>query len=88
MTRTNILTIGGLKLVWLQIFRNTIMTGLIHKTITKVAITKLFGLRHLQLVKKRWASGRADKKVDVLTSTTFLLLFLDNLVPRPLGLQF
>ena len=54
----------------------------------KVAITKLFCLCHLQLVKKRWASGRADKKVDVLTFTTFLLLFLDNLVLRPLGLQF
>ena len=31
----------------LQIFHSTIMTGLIHKTITKAAITKLFGLPHL-----------------------------------------
>ena len=62
MTRTNILVIGGLKLDYMQIFHNTIMTALIHKTMTKAAITKLFGLLHLQLVKKRRASGRADKR--------------------------
>ena len=54
----------------LQIFHNIIMTRLIHKTITKAAITKLFGLHHLQLVKKKWASGWADKKVDILTFST------------------
>ena len=54
----------------LQIFYNTIMTGLIHKTITKAPITKFFGLQHLQLVKKRRASGPADKKVDILTFFT------------------
>ena len=54
----------------MQMFRNTLMTGLIHKTITKAPITKLFGLRHLQLVKKRRASGRADKKVYILTFST------------------
>ena len=51
----------------LQIFHNTIMTGLIHKTVTKAAILKFFGLRGLQFVKKRRASGRADKKVVILT---------------------
>ena len=51
----------------MQIFHNTKMTGLIHKTITKAAITKLYGLHHLQLVKKRHTSGQADKKVDILT---------------------
>ena len=45
-------------------------TGLIHKTITRTIITKLFGLRHLQLVKKRRASGWADKKVGILTFST------------------
>ena len=54
----------------LQIFHNIIMTRLIHKAITKAAITKLFGLHHLQLVKKRWTSGWADKKVDILTFST------------------
>ena len=61
----------------MQIFHNTIMTGLIHnydrfitETITRTAITKLFGVRHLQLVKKRRAGGRADKKVDILTFST------------------
>ena len=54
----------------LQIFHNIIMTRLIHKTITKAAITKLFGLHHLQLVKKKWASGWADKKVDILNFST------------------
>ena len=57
----------------MQIFYNTIMTGLIHKTITKAPITKLFGLRHLQLVKKRRACGRADKKVYILTFSTSTL---------------
>ena len=47
-----------------QIFRNS---GLIHKTISKAAIIKFFGLRRLQLVKTSRASGRADKKVDILT---------------------
>ena len=42
----------------------------IHKTITKVAIIKLFGLRQLQLVKKRRSSGRTDKKVDILIFST------------------
>ena len=37
--------------VGLQIFHNTIMTGLIHKILTKATITKLFGLHRLQLVK-------------------------------------
>ena len=54
----------------LQIFHNIIMTRLIHKTITKAAITKLFGLHHLQFVKKKWASGWADKKVDILNFST------------------
>ena len=55
----------------MQIFRNTIMTGLIHETITKAAITKFFGLRRLQLVKKRRASGSANKKVDILSFSSF-----------------
>ena len=46
-----------------------IMTGLIHKTITRTAITKLFGVLHL-LVKKRQAGGQANKKVDILTFST------------------
>ena len=54
----------------MQIFHNTIMTGSIHKTITRTAITKLFGLHHLQLVKMGWAKGRVDKKVDFLTFST------------------
>ena len=62
MIRTNILPIGSLKLDWMQILHNAIMTGLIHKTITRTAITKLFGLHHLQLVKMGQARGRADKK--------------------------
>ena len=47
-----------------QIFHNS---GLIHKTISKAAIITFFGLGRLQLVKTRRASGRADKKVDILT---------------------
>ena len=47
-----------------QIFHNS---GLIHKTIIKAAIIKFFGLRRLQLVETSRASGRADKKVDILT---------------------
>ena len=62
MTRTNILIIGGLKLDYMQIFHNTIMTASIHKTMTKAAITKLFALLHLRLVKNRRASGQADEK--------------------------
>ena len=54
----------------MQIFHNTVMAGLFHKTITKAAITKLFGLHHLQLIKKRRASRQADKKVDILTFST------------------
>ena len=46
------------------------MTGLIHKTKTRTTITKLFGVRHLHLVKKRQAGGRADKKVDILSFST------------------
>ena len=46
----------------MQIFHNTIMAGLIHKTITKALITKLFGLHHLQLVKKRLTVGGQIKK--------------------------
>ena len=53
-----------------KIFHNTRMTGLIYKTITRTAMTKLFGLHHVQLVKKRRASGRADKKVGILTFYT------------------
>ena len=75
----------------MQIFHNTIMTGLIHKTITRTAITKLFGLHHLQLVKMGRARGRADKKVDILTfftstyskqGKTFPSPLLDRLVSR------
>ena len=54
----------------MQIFQNTIMTGLIHKTTTRTTITKLFGLHHLQLVKMGQARGQADKKVDILTFST------------------
>ena len=43
------------------------MTGLFHKTITKAAITKLFGLRHLRLIKMGQGSGQADKKFHILT---------------------
>ena len=45
------------------LFHNKAMVGLIHEA----AITKLFGLRHLQWVKKKRGSGRADKKVTILT---------------------
>ena len=38
------------------------MTGLIHQTITKGVITKLFGLRHLQIVKKGGPAGGQIKK--------------------------
>ena len=54
----------------LQIFHNTIMTGLVHKTKADTNITKLFGLHHLQLVKKRQTSWRADKKVGILMFST------------------
>ena len=54
----------------LQIFHNTIMIELIYKTITKATIIKVIGLRRLQLVQKRRASGRADKKVYILTFST------------------
>ena len=54
----------------MQIFHNTIMTGLIYKTITRTTITKLFGLHQLQLVKMGRARGQADKKVDILTFST------------------
>ena len=74
------------------------MTGLIHKTINKATTAKLFGLRHLHLVEKRRASGRPDKKVDILTFSTsnfynktrqnFSFLLLDNLVPRDFGIHF
>ena len=37
--------------VALQIFHNTIITGLIHKALTKATITKLFGLYQSHLVK-------------------------------------
>ena len=47
----------------MQIFHNTIITGLIHKTITRTTITKLFGVLHLQLVKKDRASGQAEKNL-------------------------
>ena len=47
--------------------------GLIHKTITRTAITKLFGVLHLLVKQKeagRRAGGQADKKVDILTFST------------------
>ena len=34
-----------------QIFHNTVITGLIHKALTKAAITKLFGLCQSHLAK-------------------------------------
>ena len=54
----------------MQIFHNTVMTGLIYKTITRTTIIKLFGLHQLQLVKMVRARGQADKKVDNLTFST------------------
>ena len=54
----------------MQIFHSTIMTGLIHKTVTRTTITKLFGLHHLQLVEMGRDRGQADKKVDILTIST------------------
>ena len=54
----------------MQIFHNTILTGSIHETITKTAITKVFGLHHLQLVKNRQNSGWAYKNVDIFNFST------------------
>ena len=50
----------------MQIFHNTIMTGSIHETITKTAITKVFGLHHLQLVKTGRTVGGNIKKLTFL----------------------
>ena len=60
MTRTNILPIGGLKLDCMQIFHNTIMTGLIHKTMTRTAITKIIWLASFTAVKNE-AGQRAGR---------------------------
>ena len=81
----------------MQIFHNTIMTGLIHKTITRTTITELFGLDHLKLVKMGWARGQADKKFDILTFSTstyskqgktFLSHYWTGLFLELFGLQF
>ena len=61
----------------MQIFHNTIMIGLIYKTI-RTTITKLFGLHQLQLVKMGRARGQADKKVDILTFSTSAYLKQGN----------